>query len=201
MVYYLLTGISLGLSSGLSPGPLFALVISETLNYGRKEGLKVAITPLITDIPIILFSYFIIDLFANSNIMYGILSFAGGLFLAYLAYDSFRIKEIDTISMVKARSIQKGVMANLLNPAPYMFWITIGVPTVLKGHALSMMHAVSFVGPFYICLVGTKIVLAILVSKTGKVNPKVLRYINRILGVVLAVLAVKFFYDAVGYFS
>lgn len=49
---FLISGIIFGLSAGISPGPLLALVISETLKFGRKEGIKVAIAPLITDIPI-----------------------------------------------------------------------------------------------------------------------------------------------------
>jgi threonine/homoserine/homoserine lactone efflux protein len=200
MLYYLITGLSLGLSSGLSPGPLFALVIYQTLNYGKREGVKVAITPLITDIPIILFSYFIIDIFASNRIMYGILALSGGLFIAWLAYESFKIKEIKTVTLANTRSIRKGVITNLLNPAPYMFWITVGIPTVLKGYTASIVHALLFVVSFYLCLVGSKITLAVLVGRSGKVNPRVLRYINIVLGFVLAALAVKFIYDGIGYF-
>jgi threonine/homoserine/homoserine lactone efflux protein len=91
------------------------------------------------------------------------------------------------------------VIANLLNPAPYIFWIMIGIPTVLKGFSSSLAHAMLFVIPFYACLVGSKIVLAVLISRTGKVNSRVLRYINIVLGVILLLLAVKFVYDGIGY--
>jgi len=199
MVFYLITGIVLGLSSGLSPGPLFALVISETLNYGRKEGIKIAITPLITDIPIIVISFFVIDQFANSDVVYGILSLGGGLFIGFLAFESFKLKDFDVPVDVKARSIRKGIVANLLNPAPYIFWITIGIPTVLKGFNESIVHVLLFVIPFYLLLVGSKILMAVLISKTGKINPKVMRYINIILGIILFALALKFIYDGIGY--
>ena len=199
MIFYLVTGITLGLSSGISPGPLFTLVISETLNYGRKEGIKVAITPLITDIPIVAISFFIIDQFANSDVVYGLLSLGGGLFIGFLAIGSFRMKKFDMPDNVRTRSIRKGVVTNLLNPAPYIFWITVGIPTVLKGFNQSLVHALLFVIPFYLLLVGSKIVLAIMISKTGSINPKVMRYINIILGIVLLALAVKFVYDGMGY--
>lgn len=199
MIYYLMTGIALGLSSGVSPGPLFALVISETLNYGRREGIKVAISPLITDVPIIALSYIVIDLFANSDVVYGILALTGGIFIAYLSYHSFQLKEIQPAAKAKARSIQKGVLANFLNPAPYIFWITVGIPTVLRGYQTSLLNALLFIIPFYMCLVGSKIILAVLVSRTGKVNPRILRKINLVLGILLGALAIKFLYDGVIY--
>ena len=34
-----------GLSAGFSPGPLLALVISQTLRYGIREGVKAAWRP------------------------------------------------------------------------------------------------------------------------------------------------------------
>jgi len=200
MFFFLITGVTLGFSSGLSPGPLFALVISETLNYGRKEGIKVAITPLLTDVPIILLSYYLISSFANSNIIYGTLSLAGGVFIGYFAYDLFRMKQIETGNSARARSMQKGIIANILNPSPYIFWIIIGIPTILKGLETSVGYALSFVMPFYICLIGSKISIALVVSKTGHINPKFMRYINIILGIILMFLAIKFLYDGVKYF-
>jgi threonine/homoserine/homoserine lactone efflux protein len=201
MIYYLITGITLGLSSGLSPGPLFVLVVSETLNYGRREGIKVAITPLITDIPIIVIAYFIIDLFANSDLVYGILSLGGGLFIAYLVYDILQPKDLDTLDKHKAQSIRKGITANLLNPSPYIFWIMVGIPTVFKGFNASLMHALLFVVPFYVFLIGSKITMAILISKSGRINAKILRRINIVLAIVLSGLAVKFIYDGIRYIS
>lgn len=49
---FLISGIVFGLAAGVAPGPLLALVFSETLKYGKKEGVTVAISPLITDLPI-----------------------------------------------------------------------------------------------------------------------------------------------------
>jgi len=201
MLYFLITGITLGLSSGLSPGPLFVLVVSETLNYGRREGIKVAITPLITDIPIIVVAYFIIDLFANSDLVYGILSLGGGLFIGYLVYDILQPKDLDNLDRQKAQSIRKGITANLLNPSPYIFWIMIGIPTVLKGFSTSLIHALLFVIPFYVFLIGSKITMAILISKTGRINAKILRSINIVLAIVLSGLAIKFIYDGIKYIS
>ena len=54
MLTALSSGILLGLSCGLVPGPLLALVLMQTMQHGAREGCKVALVPLITDAPIIL---------------------------------------------------------------------------------------------------------------------------------------------------
>ena len=54
MMTALASGVLLGLSAGLSPGPMLALVLAQTLRHGSREGCKIALTPLVTDPPIIL---------------------------------------------------------------------------------------------------------------------------------------------------
>jgi threonine/homoserine/homoserine lactone efflux protein len=58
---FLFSGIIFGLAAGISPGPLLALVFSETIKYGKKEGFKIAFAPLITDLPIVLFVLLILS--------------------------------------------------------------------------------------------------------------------------------------------
>ena len=48
-----LLGLSLGLGAGLAPGPLLALVIRSSLQDGIAAGVRVAFSPLLTDVPII----------------------------------------------------------------------------------------------------------------------------------------------------
>ncbi|MEI6633029.1 MAG: hypothetical protein WCP22_04325 [Chlamydiota bacterium] len=57
---FLGVGVVLGLSAGLSPGPLLALVVSQTLAHGVREGVKVAFVPLVTDLPVILIALFVL---------------------------------------------------------------------------------------------------------------------------------------------
>lgn len=67
MIASLITGLVLGLSAGVSPGPLTVLVISQTLTHGPREGYKVAFAPLITDAPIIALTIVVLTQLANSQ--------------------------------------------------------------------------------------------------------------------------------------
>ena len=79
----------LGLTAGISPGPLILLTVSETLRYGRNAGLKVALSPLITDIPIIIISLVIIKYLRGYEPVLGIISICGSVFILFLAYKTF----------------------------------------------------------------------------------------------------------------
>ncbi|TNF50926.1 MAG: LysE family translocator, partial [Gammaproteobacteria bacterium] len=59
MTEFLFLGVVLGLSAGLSPGPLQTLVMAETLRFGVRAGIKVALSPVITDLPIIFLTLYI----------------------------------------------------------------------------------------------------------------------------------------------
>ena len=133
MTEYLFMGIVLGLSAGLAPGPLLTLVLSETLQYGVQSGMKVALAPVITDLPIILITFFILAKLSSFQDVLGVVSLVGGGFLLLMAWETLRTKkvEIDTQSE-KPRSLSKGVLANALNPHPYLFWFSVGAPTMLR---------------------------------------------------------------------
>ena len=68
LIFYLSSGLFFGIIAGISPGPLLPLVVSETLKFGPKEGIKLSLAPLITDIPIVLASFFIISNVIKLNV-------------------------------------------------------------------------------------------------------------------------------------
>ncbi len=48
MLTALASGVLLGFPAGLSPGPMLALVVAQTLRHGSREGCKIALTPRVT---------------------------------------------------------------------------------------------------------------------------------------------------------
>jgi len=127
---FLFSGVVFGLSAGLSPGPLLTLVISETLKHDVKEGIKVSIAPILTDLPIVMFTILVLSILVLSRLsnmltLLGLVSLLGSAFLIYLGYEGISFKGVDIdVEQAKPQSIRKGVIANFLNPAPYLFWFT-----------------------------------------------------------------------------
>jgi threonine/homoserine/homoserine lactone efflux protein len=197
VIAFLSAGVALGLYAGFSPGPLIALVISQTVKHGSREGVKVAFAPLLTDFPILLVSTFLLIRLSNYTVILGIVSILGALFLVYLAYTSFRTRgvEVNTDEEVP-HSIIKGAMVNALSPNPYVFWITIGAPMIIRGLAESFVAPFLFVGSFLGCLVGSKCFVAIIAGKSRHfLTGRAYLYLMRALGIVLLVFAFILFRD------
>ena len=197
MLMYLLAGVSLGLSAGFSPGPLFAMVISHTLRFGTKEGVKVAFSPLVTDVPIVILCTFLMyNLYAYQHIV-GYISLTGSFFVLYLAYETMKVDAIREISSsADTNSLLKAAVVNFLSPHPYLFWIAVGSPMILKAYQEGIGHAAAFLIGFYICLIGAKIVLAVVVSRSRSfLTGRKYFWLMKVLGGLLLLFALLLFAD------
>ncbi|MBT8356557.1 MAG: LysE family transporter [Desulfobacterales bacterium] len=197
MINFLIIGTILGLSAGFAPGPLLALVISETLQHDVKSGVKVALAPTLTDLPIIIITLFILAKLSNFHNILGIISLIGGLVILFMGYESIRTKGVElNLKETKPKSLTKGILVNALSPHPYLFWLTVGAPTVTKAMSQSIIAALAFICSFLALLVGSKIVLAIVVGKSKSfLAGNVYIYIMRFLGLALCVFAFVLFRD------
>lgn len=194
---FLASGCIFGLAGGFTPGPTTTLVVAQTLRFGVFDGMKVAIAPALTDTPIIILAVLLMGQLARFEQVLGVITLLGAAFLLYLAIESFRVRptEIDD-SKIEPRSIRRGFVANLLNPHPYLFWFVIGAPTLLKAWSVSASAAVLFIVGLYACLIGAKVVVAVLVGRSRIfVKSRGYIFINRLLGLALAAFAVFFLRD------
>jgi threonine/homoserine/homoserine lactone efflux protein len=195
------TGIVLGLSAGLSPGPLMTLVIAETLKQGMAAGVRIAVAPLITDVPIIAGSLLLLATFAHAMVFVGSVALLGGLFIAWLGYENIRFNGAVTgPSPPGASQLRTGIIANLLNPNPYVFWLTVGGPLLLKAGRTGAVAPAFFLVLFYGCLVGSKIGVAAVVGRSRHfLQSTAYIWIIRSLGILLMAFAGFFFKEGLRY--
>ena len=199
-ITYFIYGITLGLVAGISPGPLITLAISETIKHNKKAGLKIAFTPLITDIPIVILSLLFLSKIGEFRVILGIISFSGALFLLSLAWESFKKKYVATTKTEQTSTMQKGIIANFLSPHPYLFWITVGGPILFKSYGISLLTSILFILGFYIMLIGSKIIIVLLVAKSNNfINNNRYEIVLKILGILLIIFAIMFIKDGITY--
>lgn len=164
---YLAQGLALGFASGMLPGPLMVLTIAGALRGGFRNGAAVAASPLVTDLPIIAICLLLVS--HVSRTVSGLLSLVGACVLGYFALEAFR--DARTVSLAAMRdgaahapsaghSLRQGAIANALNPAPWMFWITIGGPLLRTAWNEGPVAPAAFLVGFYALLVGAKLGMA-----------------------------------------
>ncbi|MCF8052438.1 MAG: LysE family translocator [Desulfobacterales bacterium] len=193
-----LSGLLLGLAAGVAPGPLLTLVVSQTLRFGTAEGLKVALAPLLTDLPIVLVSVLLLSRLADSGKVLGAISLAGSFYLGFLAWEALRTKPVkNDFSNADPKSWRRGALVNFLNPHPYLFWMTVGGPLILKGMEKDPSSPLLFVAGFYILLVGSKLLLAGIIGRyRGFLSSRAYVTVVRALGLVLAGIGLFLLRDA-----
>ncbi len=163
MFHVLITGVLLGLASGLAPGPLQALVISQSAQFGWKRGTLVALAPMITDAVIVAATVWLFS-HVPEWVLHA-MTVLGALMIGYIAWDTWRsIKEQSTDSQssrTNAKGLWHAVMVNIINPHAWLFWVVVGSPITVRYAHISFWYAAFFIISFYVLLVGIKVVLAV----------------------------------------
>lgn len=175
-ITFFLQGAALGLASGASPGPFQTFLISESLAGGWRRGAPVAFAPLITDLPIILFSLFVLNLLPPYFLR--IISLAGGIFVLYLAWGLWRswragIDQSTDQPVAPSHGLRKGVMVNFLSPGPYLFWGLVNGPILLDALHQSYLHAAAFLVGFYGIFISFMLGLSLLFAQARRLGPSV----------------------------
>lgn len=187
MLETLLAALTFGLTAGLKPGPLSIFVIHQTLSHGLRAGIIASLAPFASDGPIIIASYYIISNFKQFDLFIATLSIVGAAFLAFIAI-RLLIKDVEPDSESSSpASFATAVKLNLLNPAPYIFWGTVGGVYMTQG---TLAAGLSFIIIFLLTLSATKILLAGSLRALGsRFSRRAYHYLLKTLSIVLLLFA------------
>jgi len=165
----LLTGVSLGLGAGVSPGPLLTLVLTSSLERGFGAGFRVAMAPLLTDAPIVAASLALVSSVPGA-VLRG-LAAAGGIVVIGLGAVTIHgtgRQPVPGVPRPVPQDLWRGVAVNVLSPHPWVFWLTAGGPLLVAAWRRGPAVGIAFVAGFYALLVGSKVVIAFLVARAGR---------------------------------
>ena len=197
-----LTGLSIGLASGIAPGPLTILAIAVTLRRGRLAGTAIAIAPLLSDTLIIVASFTVVSRLPDVAVTW--LGLIGGIVVGVFAVETLRSARVaDPVSLAESGEstgrrysvplVVQGFLTNLLNPAPWIFWITAGSALLVTTWRTSPVNTVGFLVAFYVTLVGSKIVLVLLMGAArDRISRRTYGYALTVSGLLLLVVAAGF---------
>ncbi len=200
MLTALFAGLSIGLGSGVAPGPLTGLAISTTLRSGLGSGLRIAVAPLISDSVIILLSLTLVSQLPDGAIK--VLGIVGALVVAAfgleILWSAHKMRNTEVqMGSKKPTKLQRlpvlvqGALINFLNPAPWIFWITAGSTILIGFWRESPTQAIVFLLAFYLTLVGAKVAIVVALAATQhRMNARTYRLILTASGILLLLTAV-----------
>ena len=186
-------GAGFGFYGAVSPGPLQTLIISETLSNGVRSSWRASLAPLMCD-PIAL----AIALFCVSHVpdwTIALIAFGGATVLTRIALAEIKTTAEDFDFQKKhRRSLLQIWIVNMSNPN---LWIGAFTLNGLWIHNFwekgGVTLAVAYIVSYFISIVATYLAMAILVGVCKKaLNTNWLARVNRVLGVMLLVMALMF---------
>lgn len=175
MWLYLIQGIGYGLAAASQPGPFQTYLISQAVTRGWKRTLHAALAPLVSDAPIIALCLLVLS--QVPAWLERFLYLAGGLFVLYLAYGTFkawRNFEMQTplTESTSGQSILKAALTIVLSPGPYIYWTLVTGPILIKGWRETPVNGIGFLSGFYFTMVGSLAALIVIFGQTAKLGPK-----------------------------
>ncbi len=190
----IISALTLGITAGLKPGPLGVYVIHQTLSHGARSGLLSSLAPFVSDGPIIVGSFLLINTFKEFDSFITLISILGALYIAFIAIKLLVSHPVMPEAAKSPSSFLTAVKINLLNPAPYVFWSTVGGAFLLQN---DLPKAALFAILFLATLSTTKFAMAYSIKMLGdRFDDRLVAHILRALALVLLYFAFMLFVQA-----
>jgi threonine/homoserine/homoserine lactone efflux protein len=161
----LLLGLAIGSAAGVSPGPLLALVLTETLRSGTRAGITAALAPLLTDAVVIAGTLLVLRHLPRGVLP--VLGVLGGAYDVFSALQTWREAGVDVRPAAGGTrtALRRAAVVNLPSPHPWVTWATVLGPLTLTTWRTSHAGGALLVAGSYLTLLGAKVVLAALVGR------------------------------------
>jgi len=193
MLEYILIGSGFAFAAAIQPGPLQAFLLSSVAQKGWKRTLPASFAPLISDGPIALLSIFVLT--RMPEVMSRALQAAGGVFLIYLAWASYKQWKTQALTGSETngsvpRTLLQAATVNILNPNPYLGWSLVLGPAFLEAWRQSPANAAALIAAFYATMVIALAGTILLFGTTHFLGPVGRRKLILVSAVMLAVLGI-----------
>ena len=140
---FLVQSVIITLPGLLAPGPLMAITIEKGTG-SPHAGAFVTFGHAIVEIPFVILLFMGLGRISGLNTVRVILSFAGGVYLLYMAWKTFlsRNMAIPREVRITGTAFMSGIFMTLANPFFIFWWATIG--SALISRSLELGVVVSF---------------------------------------------------------
>lgn len=177
----------------LTPGPNMTWLVLVAAKQGRRAGFM-AVGGIALGLALIggVAATGVAEIIQRSNLAYAVLRWSGIVFLLYLAFDAWRGADNDRTGRDN-RYFLRGLMANLLNPKAFVFYVTVLPTFVTQGRdLLSETLTLTFIYVLIATLIHASLVLLAGGLTPFLTDPARQTLVRRSLALILAAVAIWF---------
>jgi threonine/homoserine/homoserine lactone efflux protein len=206
MFYFVSQGVSIAFAAGAQPGPFLSFLIGRTLAQGWRKSIILAITPLVTDLPIVIVVLVILKQFPPQLIR--VIQLVGGFYLLWIAYGSWRQYRAGKASfkpeagasdgISPARTLAQGAVMGWVSPGPYIFLTTINGPLLIQGLNDSVLMGLAFLVAFYGTFITILCVYILVFDRLRRIDERVTKGIFLVTLVVMVLFGLRLIGQGLG---
>jgi len=197
----ILNGLLFGLVFVFAIGPSFFLLIQNSIEYGFKKGVFIAIGISLSDVLFVSLTLVgLATIFSNPDYTGAISVIAAAILGVFGLYSIFRKPVIhNEASLIKKqgvfRFIFKGFLFNVFNPTVAFFWITLS-STISTNYNYTWADKRNFFIGLLITIFSTDLVKAFMANHVRSfITLKAIRVFNQLVGSVLVLFALSLIYN------
>ncbi|MBL7071541.1 MAG: LysE family transporter [Candidatus Omnitrophica bacterium] len=204
MMLLFLTGVTIGISGAMIPGPLTLFAASEVLRTNRFAGLKIVAGHIAIEFIFIIIILLGLQEFLSSNVFLTMASVVGGSALIVMGVIlivkapkmTFLSKKTDT-GFNKGLFIG-GIVFSAISPGFLVWWATIGVSTLIRSLVFGVTGVIILTLGHWIADVGWYWSMSYALDKgKTRLNNGMCRNIIRFFSVLLIILGIHFFVNGI----
>jgi threonine/homoserine/homoserine lactone efflux protein len=199
MIHPLFEGIFIGLTMAVMLGPALFALLQTSISRGTRAGVILAFGIFLSDLLIVIFSYFgAAQLLSQGrkSLVVGIIG--GSILIIYgIVTCTKKVHIQDSNNLLEQPKVPgpityliKGFFLNFANPFVWFFWFTIMMG--ISGTYGSEFSAVSALfGGVLITIFSTDVLKVFIASRIKKyLTPKILNLVNYIVGILLVIFGI-----------
>lgn len=196
----IIEGVGMGLVLSMIIGPVFFALIQNSIEYGFRQSVFMAMGILLSDSIYVMISYFGVSYLGKIPMVEASLGYAGGIIMIGFGIVSFVKKGVQRPNSgglpvqevpKKRHGFLKGLSLNGVNPFVLLFWISVAGLVRLRASYTAMDVFFYYVGVL-LTVFSTDLLKAYIAKKLRKfITPKLMLNLNRLVAVLLVFFGLR----------
>lgn len=194
-------GLLFGLVFIFAIGPSFFLLIQNSIEYGFKKGVLIALGISLSDMLFVTLTLVGVAAFFSNPEYAQVLSLIAAAILGVFGIYSFFRRPVihSTDTLIKGhgalRFILKGFLLNIFNPTIALFWITLS-STISTNYAYTWTEKTWFFAGLLVTILSTDLSKAYLANHVRSfITVRSVKIFNRLVGSVLVIFALSLIFN------